>query len=269
MKLNNMVHVDFIPGINGTVHVLEPPVDKPVENLYVAGIDAIDIGQEQTSDATTDPSKFCIIIFKRAYGLDAPKPVAYYMERPDKVDRAFQTALKMIYWYKARVNIEATRLSCWNYAKARGFSNYFMFRPRATYMDTNTHHSRTIGTPATPTIIDHQNDLIANYIEEFSDQIWFNELLLQLTRYSVQNKTKFDMVAAFAMALLADEELRGVIPKAEEQKESSWSDVGFYMDEYGNRRFGVIPDRSRREIKYNKEKNNDFGIYSSDPRQYE
>jgi len=74
-----------------------------------------------------------------------------------------------MYWYNAKVNIEATRLSCWNYAKARGFANYFMYRPRATYMDTSKRHSRTIGTPATPTIIDHQNDLIANYVEEFCD----------------------------------------------------------------------------------------------------
>jgi len=40
-----------------------------MSNLYVAGIDGIDIGQEQTSEYTKDPSKFCITIKKRAFGL--------------------------------------------------------------------------------------------------------------------------------------------------------------------------------------------------------
>jgi len=43
-----------------------------MRNLYVAGIDSIDIGEEQTSDATKDPSKFCITIKKRAFGTGFP-----------------------------------------------------------------------------------------------------------------------------------------------------------------------------------------------------
>ncbi len=269
IKLSNIVRVDFIPGDSGQVHVLEPPVDQDFVGLYTAGIDAIDIGQEQTSDATVDPSKFCIIIYKRAFGIDAPKPVAYYMERPDKIDKAFQTALKLIYWYNASTNIEATRLSCWNYAKSRGFAKYFMFRPRATYMDMNARHSRTIGTPATPTIIDHQNDLIADYVEEFCDQIWFVELLNQLTRYSLEHKTKFDMIAAFAMALLADEELKGVVPKKDNIDESEWEDVGYYIDENGIRRFGVIPKKQPQQIYSSYGTNPNNFIRSSDPRKYE
>lgn len=268
IKLANIAGVDFIEGQSGSIHILEPPLVKPIQNLYVAGIDAIDIGQEQTSDATIDPSKFCIIIYKRAYGIDAPKPVAYYLERPEKIDKAFQTALKLIYWYNARVNIEATRLSCWNYAKARGYAQYFMFRPRATYMDMNARHSRTIGTPATPTIIDHQNDLIANYIEEFCDQIWFSELLNQLSRYSLEHKTKFDMVAAFAMALLADEELKGVIPKESEEETDTWQDVGYYYDDNGVRRFGVIPKKNKTTIYTTLGIDRNDYIRSSDPRRY-
>ena len=268
IKLNNIIGVDFIEGESGSIHILEPPIDDHINNLYVAGIDAIDIGQEQTSDATTDPSKFCIIIFKRTYGIDAPKPVAYYLERPQKIDKAFQTALKLMYWYNAKTNIEATRLSCWNYAKARGYAKYFMFRPRATYMDLNARHSKTIGTPATPTIIDHQNDLIADYIEEFCDQIWFPELLLQLTRYSLEHKTKFDMVAAFAMALLADEELKGIIPKKQDDESENWQDVGFYYDENGIRRFGVIPKKQKVTIYSTTHINQSNYVRSSDPRRF-
>jgi hypothetical protein len=42
------------------------------------------------------------------------------------------------------------------------------------------------------------------------------ELLDELISYSYENKRKFDLVAAFGMALLADEELRGRPVKAQD-----------------------------------------------------
>ena len=268
MNLNNIASIDFIPGENGSLHILEMPKEDKFLGLYVAGIDAIDIGQSQTSDATKNPSKFCIIIFRRTFGIEPPRPVAYYLERPNDIDKAYQTTLKLLYWYNAIANIEATRLSCWNYSKARGFAKYYMLRPKATYMDLNAKHSRTIGTPATPSIIDHQNDLIAQYIEEFSDQIWFPELLDQLTRYSLENKTKFDMVASFAMALLADEELKGYIPQKENDDKNEWEDIGFYTDENGVKRYGVIPKRQQKNIYTNLSVEQNNYVRSSDPRRY-
>jgi len=60
-----------------------------MRNLYVAGIDSIDIGEEQTSDLTKDPSKFCIVIKRRAFGTRPPQYVAYYMDRPDNEREAY------------------------------------------------------------------------------------------------------------------------------------------------------------------------------------
>ena len=54
-------------------------------------------------------------------------------------------------------------------------------------------------------------------------------------------KRKFDIVASMAMALLADEELRGMVPKMVETKIDTWQDIGYYTDENGNRRYGAIP----------------------------
>ena len=44
MNLNNIASIDFIPGENGSLHILEPPKKDKFLGLYVAGIDAIDIG---------------------------------------------------------------------------------------------------------------------------------------------------------------------------------------------------------------------------------
>jgi len=48
-----------------------PPTEK-INNLYVIGIDGIDIGKAQTSENTKDPSDFCLTVFKRAYGIEEP-----------------------------------------------------------------------------------------------------------------------------------------------------------------------------------------------------
>jgi len=79
---DNVTGVRWVPGEGGQVHILEKPLwelktkddegnpisYKEMRNLYVAGIDSIDIGTDQTSDATRDPSKFAIVVKKRAFG---------------------------------------------------------------------------------------------------------------------------------------------------------------------------------------------------------
>ena len=54
----------------------EAPVYTEMNDLYVAGIDGIDIGAAQTSKETRDPSDFCIVIKRRAFGLNEPQYVA-------------------------------------------------------------------------------------------------------------------------------------------------------------------------------------------------
>jgi hypothetical protein len=40
------------------------------------------MGGEDTSNKTIDPSDFCVVIFKRSFGIEPPKIVAYYKDRP-------------------------------------------------------------------------------------------------------------------------------------------------------------------------------------------
>jgi hypothetical protein len=61
-----------------------------INNLYVAGIDGIDIGQAETSAQTRDPSKFCTVIKRRVYGMKEPSYVAYYLDRPDDIREAYK-----------------------------------------------------------------------------------------------------------------------------------------------------------------------------------
>lgn len=237
---------------NGKV-IWKPPTEK-VRNLYVIGIDGIDIGKSQTSDATKDPSDFCLVVYKRAYGIEEPKFVALYKDRPNDVRECYKIAIKLAQYYNAIINIEATRQSIIPYARERKLLNLFMKRPRATLADSARNTNKQYGTPATPAIIDHQTDLIADYINDYCHLIWFDEMLDEFNRYTDENKKKFDIVAAVAMALLADEELQGTVPKVVEEVKDTWQDIGFYTDQYGRRRYGTLP-RNTPQILFN----NNFG----------
>jgi hypothetical protein len=61
-----------------------------MNNLYVAGIDGIDLGQQDTSEQTRDPSNMCATIKRRVHGMKAPMYVAYYLDRPQRIEEAYE-----------------------------------------------------------------------------------------------------------------------------------------------------------------------------------
>lgn len=277
--IENINGFKWIPNQNGKIQILEhpiwtlpqkadengkviwnPPAEK-IKNLYVIGIDGIDIGKAQTSEYTKDPSDFCLVVYKRTYGLEEPQFVALYKDRPNDVRECYKIAIKLAQYYNAIINIEATRQSIIPYARERKLLNLFMRRPRATLTDAIRNTNKQYGTPATPAIIEHQTDLIADYVNDYCYLIWFEEMLDELNRYTDENKRKFDIVAAVAMALLADEELQGMVPKMVETKQDPWVDIGFYTDDRGRRRYGAISKQDNKILI-----NNDFGQLYDDNR---
>jgi hypothetical protein len=88
-----------IENPNSKLLVIEPPkmdeeTGQPYKNLYVAGIDAIDMGT-QASAQDTDVSDFCIVIKKRMHGVNEPKYVAMYKDRPKDIREAYEIALRL------------------------------------------------------------------------------------------------------------------------------------------------------------------------------
>lgn len=259
---SNISGFKWIPNQNGKIRILEHPIwnlsekkdeegkvvwrppSEKIKNLYVIGIDGIDIGSAQTSENTKDPSDFCLVVYKRTYGLEEPQFVAIYKDRPADVRECYKIAIKLAQYYNATINIEATRQGIIPFARERKLLNLFMKRPRATLSDAIRNTNKQYGTPATPAIIDHQTDLLADYINDYYHLMWFEDMLDELNRYTDENKRKFDIVAAAAMALLADEELQGIVPKITETVQATWEDIGYYTDENGHRRFGKLPGQN-------------------------
>lgn len=97
----------------------EVPVYKEMRDLYIAGIDGIDIGANQTSKETRDPSDFCITIKKRAFGMNDPQYVAMYKDRPGDIREAYKIAMCLARYYNCKINIEATRMGMVTWARKR------------------------------------------------------------------------------------------------------------------------------------------------------
>ena len=248
----------------------EAPVYTEMNDLYVAGIDGIDIGAAQTSKETRDPSDFCIVIKRRAFGLNEPQYVAMYKDRPQNIREAYKIAMCMCRYYNCRINIEATRVGMITWARENKCLQYFMKRPRATLTDIKYGTTKQYGTPATKTIIEQQTDLIADYVEDYGHNIWFEDMLVQLNGYNDENKTKFDIIAALGMVELADEELSGRQPTKVDKEVEEFQDYGYYINDKGYREFGVIPKKQSNQIVIKQEENNDpYRIETSDPRLYE
>ncbi len=248
----------------------EAPVYTEMNDLYVAGIDGIDIGAAQTSKETRDPSDFCIVIKRRAFGLNEPQYVAMYKDRPQNIREAYKIAMCMCRYYNCRINIEATRVGMITWARENKCLQYFMKRPRATLTDIKYGTTKQYGTPATKTIIEQQTDLIADYVEDYGHNIWFEDMLEQLNGYNDENKTKFDIIAALGMVELADQELSGRQPTKVDKEVEEFQDYGYYINDKGYREFGVIPKKQSNQIVIKQEENDDsYRIETSDPRLYE
>lgn len=279
----NITGLRWIKSNTGDVQILEHPIWTQVSyddegnelkyekmsGLYVAGIDSIDLGMDDTSALTKDPSNFCIVIKRRQFGLKNPTYVAMYKARPNDVRDAYKTAIKLLQYYNCKANLEATRVSMLSWAREKKYLNYFMYRPVATYPAGNNPKRRTIGTPASVAIIDHQTDLIRDYVNDFCQDIWFEEMLDELSRYTDEMKRKFDIIAAMGLCELGDEDMMGVTPRQVESTDDSFQDFGYYIDpETGYRRKGMIPKKIITKAIINSISYDNLGIRTSNPRGY-
>lgn len=230
--------------VDSNILIYEEPMldDKdPYKNLYVAGIDSIDQGTEDSA-TQKDVSDFCIVIKRRAYGLKEPKYVAVYKERPRDIRFAYDNAMKLLAWYNCKALLEHTKISILTYFKSKKKDNLFMKRPKSSLSDIKRGNSQMIGVPATETIIKHGLELINTYVNDYCYTIDSDMILEQLLNYSYENKRKYDIVAAMGMAEIADEELMGFNPKPAHNVEKEWKDFGWFINSKGYKQFGVIGD---------------------------
>lgn len=230
----------------GNIQISEHPLlgegGDGFHNLYVGGIDSIDIGMADS--ATTDSTKlseFCVMVKRRRHGLLDPAYVAMYKDRPRDPREAYENAAKLLTYYNAKAVLESTRTAILTYFRDKKYINLLMKRPRSTLSDITRSNSNIYGAPATEKVINHGRELVYEFCLEFSWTIRFREMLEQLLNYSDERKKEFDVVAALQMTELADEEISLRKPREREDLNKKFIDVGYWTDANGYKHFGPIP----------------------------
>ena len=240
----SMNKVKVVDNPTSKIIVFESPKKDPdgntYNNLYIGGIDSIDQGTGDSA-TQTDVSDFCIVIKKRVFGLNEPKYVCIYKDRPRDIREAYDNAMKILVWYNCKALLEHTKISILTYFREKKKDNLLMRRPKSSLGDIKKGNSNMIGIPATEAIIKHGLELINNFINDYCYNIDSDDMLEQLLNYSYETKRKFDIVAAMGMCEIADEELTGIMPKVRNEISKEWRNIGYYTDENGYKRFGVIP----------------------------
>ena len=230
---------------NGKVLILEHPLmsseGTDYRNLYVAGIDSIDIGTADSAGTDKKPSQFCIVIKKRVFGTQDPEYVAIYKDRPRDPREAYDIAAKMLTYYGCQAVLESTRTAILTHFRDNKFMHLLMRRPRSTMSDISKGNSSMYGTPASVKVIEHYRELIYDFVLDYSHTIAFKEMVDQLLEYSDEKKKDYDIVAAMGMAELGDEELSVKKPEAREKPGKQFRDIGWWKDSKGYKHYGIIP----------------------------
>jgi hypothetical protein len=273
-----IIGVTWNPSPVGDVEILEHPhwlsedaaddEKEPMSNLYVAGCDSIDQGLADSSYAKDNRkgSELAILVKKRIlskgyFRTTSNIYVAKYNKRSDNVRDDWDNALKLAYYFNAEVNIEYTKIGIVSWFRDQGFYHLLKKRPSINLQNADPNkHTNLIGTTAAGPIIDHMDQKIKAYIDDFYDIIWFPELLEQLQDYNREDRTKYDFVIAMGLCELSDEDLMGREAKPPEKATEGLQLFGYYS-EYVNgkkiKRYGVIPNQNSEEKAFKNQIRND------------
>lgn len=247
--------VVFRQCADGTIVILEEPetsADGIKNKLYVGGVDSIDQGN---NDSLVEGSKLACAIKKRISGdmfsTTSNIYVAFYNERSDDVRWDYENILKLSMYYNAKLNVEYTKINIVSFFRQKGQLWRLLQRPSIAIGAniSGLKASQLIGTPATASVIAHQDQKLADYIDDYYYQIGYIPVLEQLKTYDAKNRTKFDFVVAMGLAELADEDQLGKPADHAGSASKDLEDFGFYRDANGRKRWGTVPKKQQREIR--------------------
>lgn len=223
----------------------------PINDLYVAGCDSIDQGTADSMYATDSRkgSELAILVKKRILDKSYFKEtsnlyVAKYRKRSADVKDDWDAALKLCVYYNCKVNIEYTKINIVSHFRSNGFYDKLMKRPTIARGDADpTKASNLIGTQASTPIIDHMDNKVKEYIDDYWDSIQFLDVIEQAQNYTREDRKKYDLIIALGLTELADEDMMGLVAKKEERETEGLELFGYYTDENGYKKFGIIPGK--------------------------
>jgi len=272
----------FIEHLEGKIFMLESELmpyrdshGNVFNDLYIMGVDSIDQGNADSA-LGTDGSKLAVAVKKRIpdgglFSTTTNLYVAFYNNRSDDVREDYENVLKLSMFFNAKINLEYTKIGIVGHFRNRGQYHRFIKRPSiatASNMDgkPTTNTTNLIGTPASTHYIDYQDGKLKEYLDDNTQNLWFQAALEQLIEYDRNDRTKFDLVIAMGLCELMDDDLMGKLAKPKEAYDD-FKLFGYYKDPVtGKKVYGELPNQSREEQTMNSEYTFDLKIESSSGR---
>ena len=269
--------VNFYENKKGAISLLEIPefaekranyfyvplINEIPNKLRIAGIDSIDQG---SSDSTGSGSDIACVVKKR-FNPNSPLDemnntyVAIYNERPKYAKDGWENVLKLLVFTRSVALLEYTKIGIKDYIiDTMKMGRFLAYEPKAPG-EKITNYKRNKnkkGMRVTADVIHFYLGLIEEYIRENYRNILFKQLLEQISMYTYEEKTKFDLIAAMGMCEILSAEFREILPQIEEDKPTRKA-MRWYHNENGKKVFGIVPDHYK-----------DFGIIDNRiPKYYE
>ena len=139
--------------------------------------------------------------------------VAKYIYRPESVQVFYEDMLKMAVYYGCQILFENQKIGILHYFNDRGYGNFLMWLPER----------QQPGIAASPKTHQYIAELTESYVKDYSDKLFFKDVVQELLEFDISNTTKFDGAMALGYALVADQ------VKVAKQDLSSVRDVREYF----------------------------------------
>lgn len=192
-RFNAADEVEFVPDVNGKVIVYEHPV-KNLKAGYIAGIDPAD--HDNAYDEASDLSMY---ILKKQNGLDSPKIVCEYTDRPKKLNDYYdQSIMALLYYNKAKALIERNRFRIISYYEDMGYKYLLTPTPQGIVRLVGG-RVNTIGINMNETTKEYMVGLISEYVDNYCEFIPSVELLQEFIDFGTKNT---DKAMAFGICLI-------------------------------------------------------------------
>ena len=186
--------VKWRPHPDGPFRILHHP-EPDYKDLDIGGIDSYDQDQAGASDSLGSA-----IIYRRFVDTDKPSDyiVAEYTDRPEKKADFWDGCLKLAVYYNARMLVEYTKIGILDYFKRMNALKYLKEKPESAH-NPGTKTRNRYGVHMNKQVKSLMEDLMSDYIRENVEDIWFLDLIEELSSYGTRNT---DRAIAFGLCLI-------------------------------------------------------------------
>ena len=217
--------VRWRPHPEGPYKILHHPQEE-YNHLDIGGIDSYDQDQAGASDSLGSA-----IIYRRFLDTEHAHDlvVAEYTDRPEKKEDFWDGCLKLAIYYNAKMLVEYTKIGILDYFKRMNALKYLKEKPESAH-NPGTKTRNRYGVHMNKQVKALMEDLIDDYIRESVEDIWFLDLIEELSVYGTKNT---DRAIAFGLCLIHNVDNYRVQASVKEEINDDWGFTYYKLDRNG------------------------------------